>query len=156
MEKHDDIQATQLYNNVMSIPQVQRLYQAATCNRRNNYRNIRLQDTVLIRLCGYTGNNLYKPFEYEQLTGKEQTFYDAFDYYITKVEKSEYTVMYTSSDMGENGIYQNDKLVWSWKFVLKFTGYTLSDIRFFKQWQLRSLCYDIQQRFDRAIRNNSI
>jgi len=156
MQSYDDIQATQLYNKVMSIPQVQRLYQSATCSRKDNYRNVRLQDTVLVRLCGYAGNNLYKPFEYEQLTKKEQAFYDAFDYYITDVETSEYTVMYTSSDIGENGIYQNGKLIWSWRFVRKFGCYDLSDIRFFKQWQLQKLCYDIQKRFDYAIQGNLI
>lgn len=76
-----DIQATQLYNKVMNIWEVQRLYKAATNNRKNNYRNIRLQDTVLIRLCGYAGNNLYKAFESDQMTKKELAFYEAFDYY---------------------------------------------------------------------------
>lgn len=89
MEKQSDknIAALQLYNDIMSLYAIQRLYQTATAkrsknyrlgNRKVNYRAIRLQDTM-ISLCGFADtNSLYKPFKYWQLTNKEKAFYNAF------------------------------------------------------------------------------
>ena len=62
------------YNRIMSIYEVQQAYQAATARRKNNHRNIRLQDMAL-RLTGYTGK-MYKPIK--TLTRKEQRFIDLF------------------------------------------------------------------------------
>jgi len=89
MEKRSDknMAAVKIYNDIMSLYAIQKLYQIATAGRNNgykvgnrkvNYRAIRLQDTM-IALCGFTDtNSLYKPFQYWQLTNKEKAFYNAF------------------------------------------------------------------------------